>query len=69
MIRMFKYLMYVLEKEEKNLWKILSVFSLISPVMDIFGFSVIVFIINTVTREKQASAELILFTFLLYHPY
>lgn len=65
MIRMFKYLMYVLEKEEKNLWKILSVFSLISPVMDIFGFSVIVFIINTVTREKQASVELILFTFFM----
>ena len=34
-----------------------------SPIIDIFGFSVILYIINTIIYEKKVSKELIIFTF------
>ena len=65
MVEIFKFLTGILEEEEKKTCKILTVLSLLSPVMDIFNFSVILYIINTVMREKKASEELIIFTFFM----
>ena len=62
MIEMFKYLTGTLEKKEQRTWKLYAVFGLISPVVDIFSFSVIIYIINKVVRENQVSDKLIAFT-------
>ena len=62
MAEMFQYLMTHLEKEARKDGKVLAALSLISPVVDIFSLSVIVFIINKVVRENQASERLIVFT-------
>lgn len=63
MIKMFRFLIGILEKEEQKNWKILAALSFLSPIIDIFGFSVILYIINTIIYEKKVSAELIIFTF------
>lgn len=62
MAEMFKFLTGILEKEEQKAWKILAFFYAISPVLDLMNFSVIIYIMNIVAREKQASAEIIIFT-------
>lgn len=62
MAGMFRYLMVHLGQEGRRDGKILAVLSLVSPVVDIFSLSVLVFIINKVVRENQASAKLIVFT-------
>lgn len=63
MIKMFRFLIGILDKEEDKNWKILAVLSFLSPIIDIFGFSVILYIINTIIYEKKVSKELIIFTF------
>lgn len=63
MVKVFKYLTGILDKKEKSLLKILVVFSLMSPVMGIFNFSVILYIVNTVIDNQKVSKEIILFTF------
>lgn len=62
MIEMFLYLTKKLDPEECGRWKILAVMGLISPVVDIFSFSVIIYIINKTVRDNAASPGLILFT-------
>ncbi len=62
MIEMFRYLTGILDEKEQKIWKIYAVLSLISPIVDIFSFSVIIYIINIVVRENQASPELTAFT-------
>lgn len=62
MLKMFRYLMENLGEKERKDGKVLAALSLISPVVDIFSLSVIVFIINKAVRENQASARLIVFT-------
>ena len=59
---MFRYLTGILDTRERMTWKIYAVLSLISPIVDIFSFSVIIYIINIVVRENQASPELTAFT-------
>ncbi|KAI4439975.1 hypothetical protein C824_002462 [Schaedlerella arabinosiphila] len=59
---MFRYLTGILDTRERTTWKIYAVLSLISPIVDIFSFSVIIYIINIVVRENQASPELTAFT-------
>ena len=59
---MFKYLTGTLEKKEQRIWKLYAVFGLISPIVDIFSFSVIIYIINKVVQENQVSDRLIAFT-------
>lgn len=44
------------------MWKIYAVLSLISPIVDIFSFSVIIYIINIVVRENEADPKLTAFT-------
>lgn len=41
MIGMFRYLVGILEEEERKAFKALIVLNLISPIMDLFGFSII----------------------------
>lgn len=62
MIEMFRYLTGTLEKKEQRTWKLYAVFGLISPIVDIFSFSVIIYIINKVVQENQVSDKLIAFT-------
>lgn len=62
MREMFRYLTGILEKREQKTWKLYAAFSLVSPVVDIFSFSVIIYIINRVVQENQASDRLIAFT-------
>ena len=59
---MFRYLIGVLEPDQRRSWKILTLLSLISPAVDIFGFSVIMTVINRAIQENQASPELVAFT-------
>ena len=62
MREMFRYLTGILEKEEQRSWKIYALLSMISPVVDIFSFSVIIYIINLVVAANSASPGLITFT-------
>lgn len=62
MIEMFRYLTRTLERKEQKIWKIYAVFGLVSPIVDIFSFSVIIYIINKVVRENQVSRGMIGFT-------
>ncbi len=62
MTGMFRYLTGILEKKEQRIWKLYAVFSFLSPVVDIFSFSVIIYIINRVVQENRASDKLIAFT-------
>lgn len=62
---MFRYLTGILDKREQIIWKVYAVLSLISPVVDIFSFSVIIYVINIVVRENNASPELTVFTFFM----
>ena len=64
MVKVFKYLTGILDKKEKNLLKILTVFSLISPAISIFNFSVLLFIVNSVVENQKVSREIIVITFL-----
>ncbi len=64
-MEMFRYLAGVLEKEDKKTWRKLILFSFVSPVTDIFSFSVIIYIINTIVRENQVSAEMTMFAFFM----
>ena len=62
MIEMFKYLTGILEGGERKRCGIIAVFSLLSPIMDLFNFTVIIYIINRAAQEKQASPQIVLFT-------
>lgn len=65
MREMFQYLTGILDGKEQKMWKIYAVFSFISPVVDIFSFSVIIYIINIVVRENEADPGLTAFTFFM----
>ena len=62
MFKMFGYLTGILEKREQRTWKLYGIFGLVSPVVDIFSFSVIIYIINRVAEENRASEKLTVFT-------
>jgi len=62
MLQMFRFLTWVMDEKERKTWKVLTFLSLLSPVADVFGFSVIIYIINKVVRENQASQGLAVFT-------
>ena len=49
---MFRYLTGTLEREEQKTWKILAIADFISPVADLFNFSVIIYIINIVQHFR-----------------
>ncbi len=60
-MEMFRYLTGILEKEDKKTWKTLVFFSFFSPVIDVFSFSSLIYIVNTIVSEEQVSAEMIRF--------
>nr|WP_300824007.1 ABC transporter ATP-binding protein [uncultured Schaedlerella sp.] len=62
MAEMFRFLTGILDTKEQKMWKIYAVLSLISPIVDIFSFSVIIYIINIVVRENEADPKLTAFT-------
>lgn len=59
---MFRYIISILNQKEKNELIKISVMTLISPVFDLFSFSVILFIMNTAISQNGATPELILFS-------
>lgn len=65
MLEMFRYLIGILEKRERSDWKILILLDFVSPATDLINFSVIIYIINVVMREQQASKEIVVFTFFM----
>ncbi len=65
MIGMFKYLVRILEKKEQKILRKLIIMTLVSPITDLFNFSVIILIINTAMREQQASRSIVAFTFFM----
>lgn len=65
MAQMFRYLTGILEREDRKRWKLYSVLCLFSPVVDIFSFSVILYIINAAVKANGASPQLIAFTLLM----
>ena len=60
-MEMFRYLIRIFEEKDKRTWRKLIVFSFISPVMDIFSFSAIIYIMNAIVREKRATTEMTIF--------
>ena len=65
MVDMFRYLTGIIEKRDRKEWRNLVVMNLISPVTDLFNFSALIFIVNMVVRDRQASKEIIIFTFFI----
>lgn len=65
MAEMFRYLTGILDTKEQKIWKIYAVLSLISPIVDIFSFSVIIYIMNLAVRENRADQRLTAFTFFM----
>lgn len=65
MIEMFKYLLGILDKKEQREWEIYAFLSFVSPVVDIFSFSVIIYIINVVIKNNEASPEMVAFTLVM----
>lgn len=65
MAEKFRFLTGILDTKEQKMWKIYAVLSLISPIVDIFSFSVIIYIINIVVRENGADPKLTAFTFFM----
>ena len=60
-MEMFRYLTGIMEKEDKKTWRILVIFSFFSPVIDVFSFSSLIYIFNTIVSEEQISEEMIRF--------
>ena len=57
MIEMFKYLTGILEGGERKRCGIIAVFGLLSPIMDLFNFTVIIYIINRAAQETGIAAN------------
>ena len=62
MLEMFRYLIGIFNQKYKKICKIYTVLGLISPVVDIFSFSVLIYIINIAIRDNKASKGLSVFT-------
>ena len=62
MAEMFRFLTGILEKEEQRLWKVLAAVDFISPLIDLFSFFVMNYIINIAMREPQRTKEIAIFT-------
>lgn len=64
-MEMFRYLTGILEKEDKKTWKILVIFSFLSPMIDVFSFSSLIYIVNMIVSEERVSTEMTLFALLM----
>lgn len=61
MMEMFRYLTGIIEKEDRKTWKMLIAFSFIAPIVDVFSFSSLIYIVNTIVNEECVSTEMIWF--------
>ena len=59
---MFRYLISILEGKEKREVVKLAFLKLVSPIFDLFGFSMIIYILNLAIANDSASPELIFFS-------
>ena len=62
MKEMFRYLTGILDRDDRRQLIKLSFLNFITPLFDLFGFSVIIYILNTAIQENHASLHLILFS-------
>lgn len=62
---MFRYMMNIIDKEEKKTCKILMFLSFVSPVLDLFCYSSLIYVINFVLRTDQVSTWVISFNFVM----
>lgn len=60
MKKMFKFVIEALEGEEQNSWKKLAFVSFVSPLLSIFSFSTVVYMINIVARSANVSPNVII---------
>ena len=58
MVEMFRYLTGILDEKERRTCKIYAALSLISPVVDVFSFSVLIYIINRAIHDSDFPAEM-----------
>ncbi len=65
MIEMFRYLTGIIGKEDKKTWRRLVITSFVTPVADIFSFSSLIYIVNTIVSEERVSLEMTLFAFFM----
>lgn len=61
MLKKFKYLTGILDKKDQKTWKLYAALSLISPIVDVFSFSMVIYIINLAVQQ-HISPQLIAFT-------
>lgn len=60
MKKMFKFVIEALEGEEQHSWKKLAFVSFVSPLLSIFSFSTVVYMINIVVRSVNVSPNVII---------
>ena len=62
---MFRYMMNIIDKEEKKTCRILVFLSFVSPVLDLYCYSSLIYVINFVLRTDQVSTGVISFNFFM----
>lgn len=65
MTEMFRYMMSIIDKEEKKTCRILMLLNFVGPVLDLFCYSSLIYVINFVLRTDQVSTEVISFNFIM----
>ncbi len=65
MAEMFRYMMGIIDKEEKKTCGILVFLSFVSPLLDLFCYSSLIYVINFVLRTDQVSTGVISFNFFM----
>lgn len=61
-MNMFRYLIGILEKKEKKELVMFAALTFVSPIFDLFSFSVIIYILNSAVSRGGASPELVIFS-------
>lgn len=65
MVEMFRYLTGIIAEEDKKTWKKLVLTSFITPIADVFSFSSLIYIVNTIVSEERVSMKMTLFAFFM----
>lgn len=60
MKEMFKFVVETLESEEQHSWKKLVFVSIISPLLSIFSFSGVIYMVNSVARSQKVPPKVII---------
>ncbi len=62
---MFRYMMNIIDKEEKRTCRILVFLSFVSPVLDLYCYSSLIYVINFALRTDRVSTGMISFNFFM----